>query len=181
MTPTTSSWSHTPNGTDGSTRTRLLDLLKSNGARYRLIAHPPEGRTEVVSELRGHPLEQAAKCIITRATLTKKNSRYVLAVVPGDRRVDLGRIQELCGARRVSFADRATAERLSGCVSGSIVPFAFDPALELMVDPDLLVHEEIFFNAADLALSVALNVQDYVRIAAPRREPIGERATVMPT
>ncbi|WP_415954507.1 YbaK/EbsC family protein [Streptomyces sp. KLOTTS4A1] len=178
MSATAMSRSRAPDDTTGtrdSTRARLLDLLESGGASYRLIAHAPEGRTDVASALRGHPLEQAAKCIVTRARLAGKSSRYVLAVVPGDRRVDLARIQELCGARQVSFADRATAERLSGCVSGSIVPFAFDPALELMVDPALLAHEEIYFNAADLALSVALDVGDYVRLATPRRERITER------
>ncbi|MEU4152459.1 YbaK/EbsC family protein [Streptomyces sp. NPDC026659] len=169
-------------GADGHTaRARLLDLFARHNARFRLIEHPPEGRTDVVSEMRGHPTEQAAKCIVVRVKMTKKSSRYVLAVVPGDRRVDLGRIQELWEARNVSFADRATAERLSGCVSGSIVPFAFDPALELVVDPALLDHEEMFFNAGDLALSVALDVCDYVRIAEPRTESIGEEADVVTT
>jgi Ala-tRNA(Pro) deacylase len=161
---------------EGTARARLLDLLTRHNAGFRTIEHPPEGRTDVVSAMRGHPTEQAAKCIVVRVKVTKKSSRYVLAVVPGDRRVDLGRIQELWEARKVSFADRTTAERLSGCVSGSIVPFAFDPALELVVDPALLEHEEIFFNAADLALSVALPVRDYVRIAEPRTESIGETA-----
>lgn len=161
---------------DLAARTRLIDLLSDHDARFRPIEHPPEGRTDVVSELRGHPVEQAAKCIVVRVKVTKKRSHYLLAVVPGDRRVDLGRIQELYAARHVSFADRATAERLSGCVSGAIVPFAFDPALELVVDPALLDHEEIYFNAADLRLSMALDVGDYIRIAAPRTETIAEPA-----
>ncbi|MFI6015452.1 YbaK/EbsC family protein [Streptomyces sp. NPDC051243] len=169
-----------PQAADDTMRARLLDLLTRHKARFRLIEHAPEGRTDVVSAMRGHRTEQAAKCIVVRVKATKKHSRYVLAVVPGDRRVDLGRIQELWAARNVSFADRATAERLSGCVSGSIVPFSFDPALELVVDPALLEHEEIFFNAADLALSVALDVHDYVRIAEPRTETIGERAEAAP-
>lgn len=161
---------------DRTARAHLLDLLTRHGARFRRIEHPPEGRTDVASALRGHPVGQAAKCIVVRVKVTKKSSHYVLAVVPGDRRVNLDRIQELWGARQASFADRATAERLSGCVSGSIVPFTFDPALELVVDPALLEHEEIFFNAADLSLSVALDVRDYLRIAAPRTEAIAENA-----
>jgi Ala-tRNA(Pro) deacylase len=53
-----------------------------------------------------------------------------------------------------------------------VLPFSFDDALELVVDPGLLVHEEIFFNAARLDRSLALSVKDYVRVAAPRTEPI---------
>ena len=40
---------------------RLVADLDASGARYRLIEHAPEGRTEVVSALRGHDLASAAK------------------------------------------------------------------------------------------------------------------------
>lgn len=145
----------------------LFRLLESGGAEYRLLDHAPEGRTDVVSEMRGNRIEQAAKCIVVRTKVTKKQSAYVLAVVPGDRKVDLDRIREHRDARNASFADSPTAERLSQSVSGAIIPFAFDPALELVVDPDLLVHEEIYFNAGSLDRSIALKTEDYLRLAQP--------------
>ena len=46
------------------TYTRLIALLDGHGAQYRLIDHPPEGRTELVSPMRGNALAQAAKCIV---------------------------------------------------------------------------------------------------------------------
>lgn len=145
----------------------LFRLLATGGAEYRLMDHPPEGRTDVVSEMRGNPVEQAAKCIVVRTKVTKKESAYVLAVVPGDRKVDLDRIRDHRAARNASFADSPTAERLSQSVSGAIIPFAFDPALELVVDPDLLAHEEIYFNAGTLDRSIALKTKDYIRLAQP--------------
>ncbi len=36
----------------------LVADLDAAGARYRLIDHPPEGRTERVSAMRGHPVAQ---------------------------------------------------------------------------------------------------------------------------
>ncbi|MEU6174255.1 YbaK/EbsC family protein [Streptantibioticus parmotrematis] len=156
---------------------RLVALLDRNGATYEVIEHEPEGRTDVVSRLRGNALSQAAKCVVTRVKVTKKTSHYVLAVVPGDRRVDLGRIRELWEAKHVSFVEQETAERLSGSVSGSIVPFSFDPAaLELVVDPALLEHPRMFFNAGELHLSLSLDTGDYVKAASPRVERIAEEA-----
>jgi Ala-tRNA(Pro) deacylase len=67
---------------------RLIADLDASGCRYRLIEHPPEGRTEMVSALRGHPLAHAAKCLILLAKIGKKQACYVLAVVPGDARLD---------------------------------------------------------------------------------------------
>jgi Ala-tRNA(Pro) deacylase len=158
----------------------LLTFLDSGRARYRLIDHAPEGRTEVASLLRGHPLAQAAKSIIVRARMTKRTSRYVLAVVPGDRRVDLERIREMAGARDAGFADRTTAERLAATISGTIMPFAFDSALELLVDPSLLAHPEVFFNAAALDRSVALHTSDYIKLARPTLRRIAQAAEPAP-
>src|SRR5579863_5200818 len=39
---------------------KLIALLDRNGAAYRLIDHPPEGQTELVSALRGHQVAAAA-------------------------------------------------------------------------------------------------------------------------
>lgn len=155
---------------------RLVALLDEHQADYRVIEHEPEGRTDVVSTLRGNALAQAAKCVVVRVKPTKKTSHYVLAVVPGDRRVDLVRVRELWAAKHASFVEQETAERLSGSVSGSIVPFSFDPALELVVDPGLLEHPRMFFNAGELHLSLSLDTGDYVRAASPRVEGIAEAA-----
>jgi Ala-tRNA(Pro) deacylase len=153
---------------------RLIELLDAKGARYRVIEHEPEGRTDLVSAMRGNDLTQAAKCIVVMVKIGKKVTRHVLAVVPGDARVDLNAIKNLLGGTYVSFASRENAERLAGSVSGTILPFSFDPELELIVDPALLEGDEIFFNAARLDRSLALDARDYSAIAQPRPEPIAE-------
>jgi Ala-tRNA(Pro) deacylase len=43
---------------------KLIALLDQAGASYRLIDHEPEGQTDKVSAMRGHPAAAAAKCII---------------------------------------------------------------------------------------------------------------------
>ena len=155
---------------------RLVALLDANGAEYRLIDHASEGRTEVVSPLRGNPLAAAAKCIILMAKLGKKTTRHVLAVIPGDARLDIGAVKALLGATYAAFASAEVAEALAGSVVGTVLPFALDPRLELIADPGLLVHDELYFNAGRLDRSMALRTRDYVRIAQPRFERIARRA-----
>ncbi|GAA4070517.1 YbaK/EbsC family protein [Actinomadura miaoliensis] len=158
----------------GSAYDRLIGLLEGGGARYRLIDHAPEGRTDLVNAMRGNDPAQAAKCIVVMVKLDKKTRRYVLAVVPGDRRVDLGAVKRLLGGGYAGFAATEVAERLAGSVSGTILPFSFHPDLELVVDPALLEHAEIFFNAARLDRSMALDTADYRRLARPRPAAIAE-------
>ncbi|MGW7467182.1 YbaK/EbsC family protein [Streptomyces xantholiticus] len=151
---------------------KLIALLDEHGAVYRVIEHGPEGATEAVSALRGNDLTQAAKCIIVMVKVGKKVTRYALAVVPGDKRVDLAAIKGLFGGTYAGFASKDAAERLAGSPSGTILPFSFDERLELFVDPELLRHSEIFFNAARLDRSVALATSDYTSIAEPRIETV---------
>jgi Ala-tRNA(Pro) deacylase len=150
----------------------LVEFLDRNGARYRLIEHAPEGRTEIVSVMRGNPLSQAAKCIVIMVKIGRKVTRYILGVVPGDARVDLNAVKALFGGTYASFASQEIAERLGGCVSGTILPFAFDPDLELIVDPSLLEKDKLYFNAARLDRSIVLKTSDYVALAKPRLEKI---------
>ena len=155
--------------------TRLIALLDAQGAHYRLIEHAPEGRTEVVSPLRGNALAQAAKCMVVMVKLGKKVTKYVLAVVPGDARVDLGAIKTLLGGTYAAFASPEIAERLAGSVVGTVLPFSFHPDLHPIADPTLLEHPELFFNAARLDRSLALRTADYTRLAAPQIAPIAAR------
>ncbi|MFD5937817.1 YbaK/EbsC family protein [Streptomyces griseus] len=163
----------------------LLDELERRQARFRLMDHVPEGRTDLASALRRHSLAQAAKCLVVRVATGRRSRRYVLAVVPGDRKVDLDVLRDMYAGREASFATRDVAERLAGSVSGSVMPFARHPELDLVADPELLVHDEIFFNAARLDRSVALATEDYVAMALPRIHPITQlsvgRLPVAPT
>ena len=101
---------------------KLIALLDANKASYRLIDHVPEGQTDKVSALRGHPVEAAAKCIVLIVKIGKKTSRFVLAVIPGDARVDTGKIKSLfSGATYAGFAATDVAERLAGSVAGTVL------------------------------------------------------------
>ena len=158
--------------TSEDTYTQLIAFLDQHNARYRLIDHAPEGRTEIVSPMRGNALSQAAKCIILMIKIGKKVTKYILGVIPGDARLDLNVVKALMQGTYISFASSDIAEKLAGSVAGTILPFSFNPELELIVDPSLLKNDEIYFNAARLDRSMALNTSDYMALSKPRIEQI---------
>src|SRR5690348_949887 len=106
---------------------RLIALLDEKKARYRVIEHIPEGHTELISPIRGNPLNQAAKCIIVMLKPDKKTTKHVLVVVPGDTKVDFKALKSLYGASYCSFASVENAERLGGSVVGRSCPSRFIP------------------------------------------------------
>ncbi|MER5218462.1 YbaK/EbsC family protein [Streptomyces sp. NPDC002838] len=163
---------------DHDTYQRLISLLDTSSVDYHLIDHAPEGTTDTVSTLRGHPASEAAKCIVLRVKVDRRTTRHVLAVVPGDRRVDLDAVRALFAARYVGFSDAETAERLARAVPGTVLPFSFEPELELVVDPDVVAQDRLYFNAARLDRSLRMSGADYARVALPRVERIAGPALV---
>lgn len=151
---------------------QLIAYLDQHGVSYRLIDHEPEGRTEVVSGMRGNALSQAAKCIVLMVKIGKKVTHYILAVLPGDARLDMNAVKVLLGGRYVSFASPDIAEKLAGCPVGTILPFSFNPELELIVDPSLLENDDMYFNAGRLDRSMVLKTADYATVTQPRLERI---------
>jgi len=156
------------------TYSKLIALLDERSATYRVIEHEPEGVTEAVSRLRGHDPRQAAKCIVVMVKVGKKVTRYAAAVIPGDKRVDFNKMKALFNGTYAAFASREVAEELAGTAVGTIPPFSFDERLELFVDPELLQHSEVFFNAARLDRTIAMSTRDYESIAKPRVESIAQ-------
>jgi Ala-tRNA(Pro) deacylase len=120
---------------------RLLSLLDSRGAEYRLIHHVPA-------------LPDRWRARVVTCTVVRTSGGLVLAVVPG-------------GAR-VSFGVPVPARR-AAMLTGyhTLVPFSFRADLPVVVDRNLLSEQEILFSARrDVTVGVA--TADYVRLAAPR-------------
>ena len=159
------------------THQRLVELLTREGASFRVVEHVPEGRTELIAQIRGNRLEQAIKSMVVQVRFGKKDNRYYLANVPGDCRVDFEAIRLAFDADSAAFAQRLKAEALAGCVIGSIPPFSFNDELIVLADPGIQQNEEVVFNAGRLDRSIFMKMQDYVRIARPRLLPIALRGS----
>ena len=145
---------------------KLDELLRESNARYRVIRHCAEGTSEKVAEIRGTLPSQGAKAMLCR--IKDKSDFLVLAVLPGDQKVDFKKIAQAVGGKKASFASQEEAIEKTGCAIGAIPPFSFSSKIRLVVDPQLLSrHEEIAFNAGRLDTSIVLNSADYQRIATP--------------
>ena len=149
----------------------LLALLQAHGARYRVIEHPAEGRSDEVSRIRGTAPGQAAKAMLCKAR--DGAGALVLAILPGDRRLDFAKVAAAAGVRKATLASPEEAMQATGCAIGAIPPFAFSEAIALVVDPGLVQEwPEIAFNAGRLDRSMVLDTADYLRIARPRLHPL---------
>jgi Ala-tRNA(Pro) deacylase len=146
---------------------RLDGLLRTEGARFRVLEHPAEGRSDEVARIRGTLPGQGAKAMLCRSK--NEPAAYVLAVLPGDRKLDFRKVAHAVGLKKVTLASPEEAAREMGAGIGAIPPFSFSEGVRLVVDPALVeVHDEIAFNAGRLDRTMVLDSRDYVRIAQPQ-------------
>jgi Ala-tRNA(Pro) deacylase len=154
---------------------RIVDLLTREKATFRVIEHAPEGRSDKISVIRGNKPDQAAKAMVLDVRGGGSGRRHVLAILPGSRKLDFDAVAHHFGARKCGFASPETARQITGCTMGSVPPFSFDAALAVLVDPDLLAHTTIFFNAGRLDRSMELDTQDWLRVAKPVAVKVASR------
>lgn len=145
---------------------QLVSLLETNAARFRVLEHPAEGRSDLVAQIRGTEPGQGAKAMLCRSK--EGEPAYALVVLPGDRKLDFKRVAQALGMKKSTLASPDEAMAATGCVIGAIPPFVDGAGLRLVVDPDLVERfGEIAFNAGRLDRSIVLDSADYLRIARP--------------
>ena len=154
---------------------RLVSLLSEAKAKFRIIEHEAEGKSEAISAIRGNRPEQAAKAMVLDVRGGGGCKRPVLAILPGSAKLDFNAVASLFEARKCGFASPETAQELTGCVMGAVPPFALNPALSIVVEEDLLANETLFFNAGRLDRSMELDTRDWMAIAKPRIARIAAR------
>lgn len=155
---------------------QLVALLTEAKARFRVIEHEAEGKSEAISVIRGNRPDQAAKAMVLDVRGGGGGRRHVLAILPGNRKLDFGAVATLFEARKAGFASPETAQEITGCAMGAVPPFALDPALAIVVEEDLLANDTLFFNAGRLDRSMELDTKDWLAVARPRVARIASRA-----
>ena len=155
---------------------RLVALLTEAKAKFRVIEHAAEGRSEAISTIRGNRPDQAAKAMVVDVRGGGGGRRHVLAILPGNRKLDFNAVASLFEARKCGFASPESAEALTGCAMGAVPPFSLNPDLSVVVDADLLANQTLFFNAGRLDRSMELDTRDWIAVARPRIARIAAQA-----
>jgi prolyl-tRNA editing enzyme YbaK/EbsC (Cys-tRNA(Pro) deacylase) len=97
--------------------------------------------------------EQAAAAVgaevgeIVKSLVFEAGGRLVLALCPGDRRVDPRRLAAACGAATAVRADPDRVRRETGFAIGGIPPAGHVAPLATFADPGLLRHEWVWAAA----------------------------------
>ena len=141
-------------------------FLNNHSAPYFEIHHEPATTSEDSARARGESMRIGAKALLVKARV-QSQEKFVLAVLPADRKLDLQKLGELLGGR-ISFASPDELQSVTGCTKGAVPPFGELIGIKMIVDSALFDNEDIAFNAASLTNSIKMKSADYRRIVMPR-------------
>ena len=141
---------------------RIEELLNARGVAFEVLRHEPVYTSEEAAEIRGTPLASGAKALVCKA-----DGRFVMFVIPADRKLASREVRRARRWRKLRFADRDEVQGLTGLEPGSIPPFGSLFGLPTLCDERLGENETINFNAGDHGISVSMRFEDYVRVESP--------------
>jgi Ala-tRNA(Pro) deacylase len=142
---------------------RLSAWLTEKTIPVDVLRHAPVFTSEEAAGVRGTPLASGAKALICRA-----DERFVMIVLPADRKLASKAVRRLGGIKSLRFASREEVEQLTGLQPGSIPPFGSLFGLPTWCDERLSEQPRINFNAGDHSISISMAYADYITAEQPQ-------------
>jgi Ala-tRNA(Pro) deacylase len=139
----------------------IKKLLKENSIKYQEINHEPVYTSDQAAAIRGMDLHAGAKSLLLKA-----GKEFVLAVLPGDSRLDTKKLKQILGVKDIRFASPTEVEEIMGCQIGACYPFGSVAKVKMIVDPSLGENEIISFNPGVHNKSLKIRWDDYLKLCA---------------
>ena len=141
---------------------RIQEKLTQQGIAFTVMRHEAVFTSEQAAAVRGTALGSGAKALVVKA-----GERFVLLVLPADRKLDSRKAKTAFGVRDLRFATKEEVLELTGLLPGSIPPFGSLFGLQTHCDPALGEHASINFNAGDHCISIQMTYAEYLTAEQP--------------
>lgn len=142
---------------------KIINLLRENNIPYKETKHEPVYTSEQAAKVRGDSMSQGAKSL-----LLKSENDFILAVLPGDRKLDSKKLKNLLKIKDFRFALPQEVENKMGCEIGACYPFGNLIGLPTYVDTFLSKNEIISFNPGLHTRSIEIKWQDFYLVVKPK-------------
>jgi len=144
--------------------TRYLQARKVTFTAFELPAEKL-GAIETAHRL-GVPANQVFKTIVV---LREKPGKPILAIIPGDREVDLKLVASAVNEKKIKLATQKEAETLTGLEVGGISPLALiQRGFQMVLDSSAAQYSEIHISGGQRGLNIRLPVKSLIEMTNSR-------------
>ncbi|ANS77747.1 Cys-tRNA(Pro) deacylase YbaK [Serinicoccus hydrothermalis] len=155
----------------GTPATVALDRA---GIRYavRAYEHDPAASSYGTEAAQALGVDPAA---VFKTLLVEGQGGLAVGIVPVDGSLDLKAIAVALGLKKVTMADPASAERVTGYVVGGISPVGQKRALPTVLDVSAADRETILVSGGRRGLDLELSPADLLAVTGGTTAPIARR------
>jgi Cys-tRNA(Pro) deacylase len=143
---------------------RVAEVLRRAGVDAR-VEEFPEGTPTAADAAKAAGCSRAQ---IVKTLLFVCDGRPTLALVPGDRRADEGKLAAAVGARRVRVARQDEVLAATGFEPGGVAPFPAPGVSQVLLADELLTHDLVWIGAGTERHMAGLSPLDLTRLANAR-------------
>jgi len=149
--------------------TRAIRYLKWKDVSFDLIKYEHEEKgAEFAARATGFPLDRTVKTLV----IDLGEGKYCLALLPGDRQLDMKQLAQVFAVKRAAMAAADTAERLTGYLVGGISPFGTKQVLPAVIEKRIRKYAEVLINAGQRGVMIKMAPEDIVKALGCRVEAI---------
>ena len=149
--------------------TRAIRYLKRKDVSFEMVKYEHEEKgAEFAARATGFPLDRTVKTLV----IDLGGRNYCLALLPGDRQLDLKQLAQVFAVKRAAMVATATAERLTGYLVGGISPFGTKKVLPAVMEKRIRIYVEILITAGRRGVMMKIAPEDIVKALGCRVESI---------
>lgn len=137
----------------------LIAYLKSNNIWFNVLEKRSTVHTAEAAAATGLPLERVTKSLVFLA-----DGQPVIAIIPGTRKVDKGKLKAALGARNVGIVSFAEAERYSGYPPGATPPIHHKKITRIVMDQRVMEFETVYGGGGSRRKLIELKPLDIQRL-----------------
>ena len=149
-----------------TTKTNAMRALEQRKIAYTAFTFSPDIHS---ADGVAQALGLAASLVYKTLVVVRPRGRAVLAIVPGDRELDLRLLARSLGEKTLDMASQRQAESMTGLLVGGISALALlNKGFDVVIDRSALALEEILVSAGQRGINLRLRVADLMAVTGAR-------------
>lgn len=147
-------------------KTQAMRLLEGKGVPYEAVTYPSDERdATMVAEHVGASPAQVYKTLV----VVRQRGKPFLVMVPADRQLDLKKMAQAVGEKKLQMAGHEEAERLTRLEVGGISPLMLlNRGFEVVLDESARQHEQIYVSAGQKGINLKVPVDGLTSVTGAR-------------
>jgi Cys-tRNA(Pro) deacylase len=139
----------------------LESYLKDKGVNARIIIF--DKPTTTVSEAE-NVLGISRERIIKSMVFIDDKGLPILAIVTGDKKIDMKKLAKECEVKEVRLANPIEVKKFTGYEVGTTPPFGFKNPIKTIIDPKVLEFDKVYGGGGAMNALLEINTKDLLKL-----------------